>query len=108
MTDEANALVEQTIDVARKIVEEEYLQVMAEMTQRHMEASLEAAKERDAIIKKQAREIERLREALEPFTFREDGDDEAVSIQHPSIIVRCEVTYGDIQLARAALEARRD
>ena len=53
-------------------------------------------------------EVERLREALEPFTFREDGDDEAVSIQHPSIIVRCEVTYGDIQLARAALEARHD
>lgn len=48
-------------------------------------------------------ENERLREALEPFTFRNVGDDEIVFLQYPSIILRCEVTYGDIQLARAAL-----
>ena len=56
------------------------------------------------LIETQAREIERLREALEPFTFRNLGDDEVVFLQYPSVIVRCEVTYGDVQLARAALE----
>ncbi len=47
--------------------------------------------------------VNRLQEALEPFTFRNLGDDEVIFRQYPSIIVRCEVTYGDIQLARAAL-----
>ena len=65
MTDEAKALVEQTINVARKIVEEEYLQLMAEMTQRHMEAALKARNEQNSIIEALSAENERLRDALE-------------------------------------------
>lgn len=70
--------------------------------------TINTVKEAADLIETQAREIERLREALEPFTFRDDGDDEIVFRQHPSIIVRCEATYGDIQLARAALGGNHD
>ena len=48
-------------------------------------------------------EVERLRAALEPFAFRNLGDDDVIFLQYPSVIVRCEVTYGNVQLARAAL-----
>jgi hypothetical protein len=60
------------------------------------------------LIEAQAREIERLREALEPFAFRNLGDDDVIFLQYPSVIVRCEVTYGDVQLARAALGESHD
>lgn len=96
MTDEAKALVDRLRDdLPQTLIEKHWVDDHDAIYKQREEAA--------DLIETQAREIERLREALKPFTFRDDGDDEIVFRQHPSIIVRCEATYGDIQLARAAL-----
>lgn len=111
MTDEAKALVEQTINVARKIVEEEYLQLMAEMTQRHMEAALKARNEQNAVIEALEAEVERLREALRDIADErgECGTCGTLAVGGGGGITSCDCNYSywvprDAQTAaRAAL-----
>ena len=72
MTDEAKALVEQVVNETRKIVEEEYVKVMAAMTQSQIETAEKAIKERTDLIETQAREIERLQGLVSSYRLQID------------------------------------